>query len=81
MYCELFGVCWGKQDRNNLSWVPTGTSDTVDMSAKRKMNHTTAENDTDAIVKEALREVEERKKAKKQAQSGLSRGCVSVHDS
>ncbi len=80
MYCELSGGCCGKQDTNNLSWTPTATSNLVNMSTKRKMDQYPAEVDTDAIVKEALREVEERKKAKKQAQSGLSKICVSVHD-
>ncbi len=40
------------------------------MSSKRKADTDAASMDTDKIVKEALRDVEERKKAKKQAQTG-----------
>ncbi|BDA46148.1 probable CD2 antigen cytoplasmic tail-binding protein 2 homolog [Coccomyxa sp. Obi] len=41
------------------------------MSGKRKAETDGASMDTDKIVQEALREVEERKKAKKQAQTGI----------
>jgi hypothetical protein len=43
----------------------------VTMSGKRKMGNMETPLDTDELVQEALREVEEKKKAKKQAQSGL----------
>ncbi len=41
------------------------------MSGKRKMENMGASMGTDELVREAMREVEEKKKAKKQAQSGL----------
>lgn len=47
------------------------------MSGKRKAETDPASMDTDKIVQEALREVEERKKAKKQAQTGNQACCAS----